>query len=79
MKVKSVRYAGKADVYNMTVEDTHNFVIQGGVITHNCDMMRYFCMMRPIAPRLVVEEDIPLYDPLDQYTSRHNKAIFRRL
>ena len=35
MKVKSITYAGKADVYNMEVEDTHNFVIQGGVISHN--------------------------------------------
>jgi hypothetical protein len=80
MKVKSVSYAGKADVYNMTVDDTHNFVIQGGVITHNCDSLRYFCMMRPIKPRIVVEEQIPMYDPLNQYTdNKYNKAIFRRL
>ena len=58
MKVKSVTYAGKADVFNMEVEDTHDFVIQGGVISHNCaDEVRYFCMSRPIKPRMAVKPD----------------------
>lgn len=58
MRIKSITYAGKADVYNMEVEDTHNFVIQGGVISHNCaDEARYFCMARPIAPRMAAEPD----------------------
>lgn len=58
MKVKSVTYAGKADVFNMEVEDTHDFVIQGGVISHNCaDEVRYFCMSRPIKPRMAVKTD----------------------
>ena len=60
MKVKSVRYVGKADVYNMEVDDTHDFVVQGGVVVHNCpDEIRYFSMMRPIAPRVVKEEKLP--------------------
>lgn len=51
MKIKSVTRAGRADVYNMEVDDTHDFVIQGGVISHNCaDECRYMCMMRPIKP-----------------------------
>lgn len=58
MKVKSVTYAGKADVFNMEVEDTHDFVIQGGVISHNCaDEVRYFCMSRPIKPRMAQPKD----------------------
>lgn len=58
MKVKSVTYAGKADVYNLEVEDTHSFVIQGGVVSHNCaDEVRYFCMSRPIKPRVAVKAD----------------------
>ena len=58
MKVKSVSYAGKADVFNMEVEDTHDFVIQGGVISHNCaDEVRYFCMSRPIKPRVAAAPD----------------------
>ena len=70
MKVKSITYAGKADVYNMEVEDTHNFVIQGGVISHNCaDEVRYFCMSRPIKPRIPSKPDeyykSPLYTALD--------------
>lgn len=58
MRVKSVTYAGKADVYNMEVEDTHDFVIQGGVISHNCaDETRYFLMTRPITPRKAAPKD----------------------
>lgn len=68
MKVKSVTYAGKADVFNMEVEDTHNFVIQGGVISHNCaDEVRYMCMSRPIKPIKTEEKRKPMYDPLDQF------------
>lgn len=70
MKVKRITYAGKADVYNMEVEDTHNFIIQGGVISHNCaDETRYFCMANPVAARLVPVPDnwreSPLYKYLD--------------
>lgn len=58
MRVKSISYAGKADVYNMEVEDTHSFVIQGGVISHNCaDEVRYMCMNKTIsAPKAKVPD-----------------------
>ena len=39
-KVVTVEPYGFADVYNMEVEDTHNFAA-GGVIVHNCDATRY--------------------------------------
>ena len=74
MKVKSVTAAGKADVYNMEVDDTHNFVIQGGAIAHNCaDECRYLFMARPIEPHLPVEQKTILFDPLNQYTKRGYK------
>ena len=70
MKVKRITHTGKADVFNMEVEDTHNFVIQGGVIAHNCaDEWRYMLMARPIAPRPAPPKDnyynSPLYTALD--------------
>ena len=48
---------------------------------HIPDECRYFCMMRPIAPREIVEEKKPMYDPLNQFekADRYNRAIFRRL
>lgn len=48
---------------------------------HIADSLRYFCMMRPIAPRKIEVNQKPMYDPLNQYveTSKYNKAIFRRL
>jgi hypothetical protein len=47
---------------------------------HACDEIRYFCMMRPIAPRIIEEKKIPAYDPLNQFENdrNYNKAIFRR-
>lgn len=58
MKVKSITPIGKADVFNMEVEDTHDFVIQGGVIAHNCvDSIRYLLMSRPIKPRVAAKPD----------------------
>ena len=71
MKVKSVRRAGRADVYNMEVEETHDFVIQGGVISHNCaDEWRYFCMSRPVKPLLAVPEKPQWIDPLNMMEER---------
>lgn len=34
---------------------------------HCLDETRYFCMNRPIPPRLVTKEYVPMVDPLDQY------------
>lgn len=71
MKVKNITYAGKADVFNMEVEDTHNFVIQGGVIAHNCyDEIKYLCASRPVKPIIPVEQKMILSDPLDQFNRR---------
>lgn len=48
--IKTIRKIGTADVYNMEVEDNHNFAIEGGLIVHNCmDATRYFVRTRRIA------------------------------
>lgn len=76
MKVKSITYAGKADVFNMEVEDTHNFVIQGGVISHNCaDEVRYFCMSRPIKPRVPKKPDDFENNPLHLFLDINREDI----
>ena len=42
VKIKSIKYIGTEDVYNMEVKDHHNFAVCGGLIVHNCmDAMRY--------------------------------------
>jgi len=40
-------------VYNMEVEDNHNFAVNGGIIVHNCmDATRYFVKtMNIVKPR----------------------------
>lgn len=41
-KIVSIKPIGKKPVFNMFVEDTHNFLIQNNVISHNCDGLRYY-------------------------------------
>lgn len=51
-KVKSIQLDGYEDVYNMEVEDNHNFAINGGYIVHNCmDSMRYFVKTMKLVPK----------------------------
>lgn len=69
MRIKRIEPAGFADVYNMEVDDTHDFAVGSGVIAHNCyDEWRYICMSRPIPPRKKVlhkEWTPPPEDPLN--------------
>jgi hypothetical protein len=44
VKLKRISVDGFADVYNMEVENHHNYSVAGGFILHNCDALRYFCM-----------------------------------
>ena len=47
--IKSVRKVKSEPVYNMEVEDNHNFAINGGLIVHNCaDATRYFVKTKHI-------------------------------
>ena len=81
-KIKSITYAGKADVYNMEVEETHDFAVNGGVIVHNCyDEWRYLCMANPIAPRANMAKPLVLDDPLDLFKEKqtYNQYDFYRL
>ena len=69
MRIKSIQYAGKMDVFNMEVDDTHDFVIQGGVISHNCaDETRYLCMSRPVKPIRAVPKRQIISDPLNMFS-----------
>lgn len=41
--VKSIKKVNPEPVYNMEVEDNHNFAVNDGLIVHNCmDAARYF-------------------------------------
>ena len=34
--VKSIKYVGKKDVYDITTERNHNFALKAGIVAHNC-------------------------------------------
>jgi hypothetical protein len=41
--IKAIRKVDSQPVYNMEVDDNHNFAIADGLIVHNCmDALRYF-------------------------------------
>lgn len=42
VKIRSINSAGFEPVYNMEVQDHHNFSVEGGLVVHNCiDAVRY--------------------------------------
>lgn len=42
VKIAKIEECGYEDVYNMEVNQTHNFSIESGLIVHNCrDAIRY--------------------------------------
>lgn len=76
MRIKSITTAGVADTYNMEVDDTHDYVIAGGVVSHNC---RYVCMENPIAPRKREAPKRREISPLDDdKPALDNYAWYRR-
>ena len=48
-RVVSVESAGRADVYNLSVDGVHAYVANG-VLVHNCDALGYGLMSRPYTP-----------------------------
>ena len=62
MKIKSITFSGIADTYNMEVDETHDYAIANGIISHNC---RYVCMENPIAPPVYKKPEPKPYSPLD--------------
>ena len=69
-KVKNVKSVGIAQVFNMTVDVFHNFMIQGNVIVKNCDACRYFCISRVLK---TIEEEAAIerdeFDDEEEYES----------
>ena len=78
MRVKSIRAAGRADVYNMEVEDTHSFVLESGVAAHNCyDELRYVLMANPMSPRPPAKRRVMVWDPLDLDPLKQERKLGR--
>ena len=66
VSVLGLRDASRADVYNLTVEDAREFYANG-ILTHNCDALRYGIMtwkMQGVKPRQeVIAEAVRGLDP----------------
>ena len=50
-KIVDIQPGKKMNVYNMEVENVHNFACNG-IILHNCDALKYLVMNRPNMPKL---------------------------
>jgi hypothetical protein len=53
--VKSIKYVGKEPVFNLTVKKFHNYFIQGGLLSKNCDSLRAFCIWWVRSPEIDYE------------------------
>ena len=73
LKVKSVKKTGNVEpVYNLEVEDTHNFILSNGVVAHNCyDSLGYLLISRHSekSKREQIEELTPI--------QRHKQKVIR--
>ena len=77
VRITKIEEAGICDVYNMEVEDIHDYAIANGVISHNCyDESRYVLMENPITPRPNMKKQTPLDDPLNLYTKKKPKYSY---
>lgn len=47
-EILRIDYVGNDTVYNLSVDDHNNFITKGGIVTHNCDALRYMCVMRTL-------------------------------
>ena len=48
MRCVSVEDWNEQPVYCLFEPKTNSFTIEGGLIVHNCDTLRYLCMSRPV-------------------------------
>ena len=55
-KIVSIEFAGYEDVYDLTVDDYHNFAIAGGVFAHNCSEASYIPHMARKPVDMVIDE-----------------------
>lgn len=55
-RVAKIEPAGQADVYNIEVENAHNYAICGGIVVKNCDSLRYLLDGRP-QHRVIVPQE----------------------
>jgi len=77
-KVISVKRIGEEPVYNLEVDGTHCFAINGGFIVHNCESLRYGVMSRP-SPLKKKQENARYFraiDPLTPLPRRENSGGF---
>lgn len=72
-RIKSIKYIGKKPVYNMYVPDLHNFLIQGNVVSHNCDSLRYFCIYWTVGAEKPKEEKKRKWHP-SQWEDYYNAS-----
>ena len=79
--ISKIEFDGFEDVYNMEVEDNHNYSIEGGLIVHNCmDATRYFVATEGLVDKNEQtyndEELKKLYDPRNEYQDDYIGGIF---
>lgn len=61
--IADIKPLGKQPVYNMEVDEYHNFSANGGIIVHNCmDATRYMVKTMRLVRRANTKEYRPIWD-----------------
>ena len=66
-RVVKIRYFEKMPVYNMEVDENHNFITARGTVLHNCDALRYFAISRTLPTQLAEPDDGFEDEPIEDY------------
>lgn len=81
MRIKSIKHVGKQPVYNMTVEKTHNYLLDSGVVSHNCDAARYFAIYWTLSAEQLINTKSSVWrdDQWEDYenASEEEKALLK--
>lgn len=63
----SVNLLGEQPVYNMEVDEYHNFSVDGGIIVHNCmDATRYFVKTMHLVQKNSKKQHKSIFDSAQQ-------------
>lgn len=63
MPIASIKPISKQPVYNMEVDECHNFSVNGGIIVHNCmDATRYLVRTLRLVRRANTKEYRSIWD-----------------
>jgi len=74
MKIRKIKLKEKIPVYDITIEDNHNYFLKNGILTHNCEYLHSEVSLEGViagmAQSFVGANNIPLLSPEGSFGTR---------